>query len=50
MARREQKKRRRNDPSKMLDEYELRIAKLTLKMTKEALKLSKKRRNLPYIV
>lgn len=44
------RKRRRKDPSKMLDEYELKIAKLTLKMAEEAIKLSKKKVNLSYIV
>lgn len=50
MERNQRKVKKRNDPSKMLDECELKIAKLTLKMAKEAMRLSKKRRNAPYII
>lgn len=50
MAGKNQKRSKRRDPSKMLDECELKIAKLTLRMAKEAIKLSKKRGNAPYIV
>jgi len=49
MAEKSAKKKRR-DPSKLLDEYELKMAKLTLKMTREAINLRKKRGSAPYII
>jgi hypothetical protein len=41
---------RNRDPSKLLDECELKMAKLTLRMTKTAMKLSRKRGKAPYII
>ncbi|MEM2341628.1 MAG: hypothetical protein QXX94_03985 [Candidatus Bathyarchaeia archaeon] len=43
-------KKSKKDPSKLLDEYELRMAKLTLKMARAAISLRKKRGSAPYIV
>ncbi|MBS7607275.1 hypothetical protein KEJ14_05495 [Candidatus Bathyarchaeota archaeon] len=42
--------RKRRDPSKLLDEYELKMAKLTLRMARAAINLRKKRGEAPYIV
>jgi len=42
--------RRNRDPSKLLDECELKMAKLTLRMTKTAMKLRRKRGEAPYII
>lgn len=50
MARENVRRLRRRDPSKMLDECELKIARLTLKMTREAMRLRKKRGDAPYII
>lgn len=50
MTKKNLKKSKKKDPSKLLDEYELRMAKLTLKMTRAAISLRRKRGNAPYIV
>lgn len=51
MARKDIKRlRRHRDPSRLLDECELKMARLTLKMTRAAISLRKKRGEAPYII